>query len=228
MSKTGRARRIMVQGTMSGAGKSLLCAALCRIFTRDGWEMGRAQVVQAQAAGVEPDVRMNPVLLKPCSDTGSQVIVSGALPGQCFGPQAGGCGGGPSAAPVQLHGFCAAGKSPRPRCAVCAGTFGAAAAGTPVLGVCGGYQMLGRALYDPEGTDGGTAGGSLRGLGLLPVEAARAAAAARCSAPICTACSIPGNLRSGWPNGSAPARGYPFTRRRPCPTRYISSGRSTA
>ena len=98
-----RAKRIMVQGTMSGAGKSLLCAALCRIFaqdgyrvapfksqnmalnsyvTRDGLEMGRAQVVQAQAAGVEPDVRMNPVLLKPSSDTGSQVIVLGEIRGQ--------------------------------------------------------------------------------------------------------------------------------------------------
>ena len=97
-----RARCIMVQGTMSGAGKSLLCAALCRIFaqdgyrtapfksqnmalnsfvTRDGLEMGRAQVVQAQAAGVEPDVRMNPILLKPSSDIGSQVIVNGEVRG---------------------------------------------------------------------------------------------------------------------------------------------------
>ena len=97
------ARCIMVQGTMSGAGKSLLAAALCRIFRQDGWraapfkgqnmalnsyitrdglEMGRAQAVQAQAAGIEPDVRMNPVLLKPSSDTGSQLIVLGEVRGQ--------------------------------------------------------------------------------------------------------------------------------------------------
>ena len=98
-----KAKCIMVQGTMSGAGKSLLCAALCRIFaqdgyrvapfksqnmalnsfvTKDGLEMGRAQVVQAQAAGMEPDVRMNPILLKPSSDIGSQVIVNGEVRGQ--------------------------------------------------------------------------------------------------------------------------------------------------
>ena len=108
MSNTQKARCIMVQGTMSGAGKSLLCTALCRIFaqdglrvapfksqnmalnsyvTREGLEMGRAQVVQAQAAGIEPDVRMNPVLLKPCSDTGSQVIVRGEVRGQMAAAQ---------------------------------------------------------------------------------------------------------------------------------------------
>ena len=96
------AKAIMIQGTTSNAGKSFLAAALCRIFaqdgyrvapfksqnmalnsfvTRDGLEMGRAQVVQAQAAGVEPDVRMNPILLKPSSDVGSQVIVNGEVRG---------------------------------------------------------------------------------------------------------------------------------------------------
>ena len=92
------ARPIMIQGTASNAGKSLLCAGLCRIFAQDGYrvapfksqnmalnsavtaqglEMGRAQVVQAQAAGVEPVVDMNPILLKPTSNMGSQVIVGG-------------------------------------------------------------------------------------------------------------------------------------------------------
>lgn len=96
------AKAIMVQGTMSNAGKSLLCAGLCRVFKQDGYrvapfksqnmalnsfitdkglEMGRAQVVQAEAAGVEPDVRMNPVLLKPVTNMGSQVIVRGEVKG---------------------------------------------------------------------------------------------------------------------------------------------------
>ena len=89
---------IMIQGTMSNAGKSILAGGLCRVLkqdgfrvapfksqnmalnsfiTRDGLEMGRAQVMQAEAAGVEPDVCMNPILLKPTNDTGSQVIVNG-------------------------------------------------------------------------------------------------------------------------------------------------------
>ncbi len=89
---------LMFQGTTSNAGKSILTAALCRILlqdgvhvapfkaqnmslnshvTMDGLEMGRAQVVQAQAARLDPDVLMNPILLKPNSDTGSQVIVRG-------------------------------------------------------------------------------------------------------------------------------------------------------
>ena len=55
--------------------------ALNSFITRDGLEMGRAQVVQAQAAGIEPDVRMNPILLKPSSDIGSQVIVNGEVAG---------------------------------------------------------------------------------------------------------------------------------------------------
>ncbi|MDZ7641936.1 MAG: cobyric acid synthase [Desulfurivibrio sp.] len=92
------AKALMLQGTGSDAGKSVLTAALCRILlddglrvapfkaqnmslnsfvTRDGLEMGRAQVVQAQAARLDPEVRMNPVLLKPSSEVGSQVIVMG-------------------------------------------------------------------------------------------------------------------------------------------------------
>ena len=92
------AKNIMIQGTMSNAGKSLLAAGLCRIFkqagyrvapfksqnmalnsfiTKEGGEMGRAQVVQAEAAGIAPDTRMNPILLKPTTDVGSQIIVNG-------------------------------------------------------------------------------------------------------------------------------------------------------
>ena len=92
------AKNIMIQGTMSNAGKSLLAAGLCRVLRQDGLrvapfksqnmalnsfitaaggEMGRAQVVQAEAAGIAPDVRMNPILLKPTTDRGSQVIVGG-------------------------------------------------------------------------------------------------------------------------------------------------------
>ena len=96
------AKNIMIQGTMSNAGKSLLTAGLCRVFRQDGYrvapfksqnmalnsfitadggEMGRAQVVQAEAAGIVPDVRMNPILLKPTTDVGSQVIVNGVVQG---------------------------------------------------------------------------------------------------------------------------------------------------
>ena len=96
------AKNIMIQGTMSNAGKSLLCAGLCRIFKQDGYrvapfksqnmalnsfitasgeEMGRAQVVQAEAAGIQPESRMNPILLKPTTDVGSQVIVNGRVQG---------------------------------------------------------------------------------------------------------------------------------------------------
>lgn len=92
------AKVIMIQGTMSNVGKSLITAGLCRIFAQDGYktapfksqnmalnsyitkeglEMGRAQVMQAEAAGTKPDVRMNPILLKPTTDVGSQVIVNG-------------------------------------------------------------------------------------------------------------------------------------------------------
>ncbi|MCC8168816.1 MAG: cobyric acid synthase [Oscillospiraceae bacterium] len=94
------AKAIMIQGTMSNAGKSIIAAALCRIFKQDGYkaapfksqnmalnsyitdeglEMGRAQVVQAEAAGIKSSVLMNPILLKPTSNVGSQVIVNGEI-----------------------------------------------------------------------------------------------------------------------------------------------------
>ena len=96
------AKAIMIQGTMSNAGKSIVAAGLCRVFAQDGYkvapfksqnmalnsfitkeglEMGRAQVVQAEAAGVEPSVLMNPILLKPVTNMGSQVIVNGEVLG---------------------------------------------------------------------------------------------------------------------------------------------------
>lgn len=93
---------IMIQGTMSNVGKSVLTGGLCRVFhqdgykaapfksqnmalnsyiTKDGLEMGRAQVMQAEAAGIEPEALMNPILLKPTNDTGSQVILNGEVQG---------------------------------------------------------------------------------------------------------------------------------------------------
>ncbi|MDR0567903.1 MAG: cobyric acid synthase [Spirochaetaceae bacterium] len=94
------AKTIMIQGTASNVGKSLIAAGLCRIFkqdgyrtapfkaqnmslnsyiTKDGLEMGRAQVVQAEAAGVEPETDMNPILLKPTGDSKSQIILQGEV-----------------------------------------------------------------------------------------------------------------------------------------------------
>src|SRR5512135_2667418 len=88
----------MIQGTGSGAGKSLIAAALCRIFrdegvrvapfkaqnmalnscvTPEGGEIGRAQYLQAEAAGIAPTVDMNPILLKASGESGSQVIIHG-------------------------------------------------------------------------------------------------------------------------------------------------------
>ena len=97
---------LMIIGTSSGAGKSLFVTALCRIFykdkykvspfksqnmalnsyiTKDGKEMGRAQVVQAEASGLEPDVNMNPILLKPSTMNKIQIIVCGKSIGNMSG-----------------------------------------------------------------------------------------------------------------------------------------------
>ena len=322
------ARPIMIQGTMSNVGKSILAGGLCRVLrqdgvkaapfksqnmalnsyiTRDGLEMGRAQVMQAEAAGIEPDVCMNPILLKPTNDTGSQVIVNGRPEGvmsaveyyrrkkefvpavmEAYARLASrydvivieGAGspaeinlkqddivnmgmaemadapvllagdidrGGvfaqlygtvallepeerarikglvinkfrgdveilrPGLAPLEAKtGIPVVGVVPYVRTAIDdedslapgleqtrahkpldiavirlprisnftdfapleqsgleAALLKRAAAGTPVLGVCGGYQMLGRTLSDPEGTEGGVPGAEVRGLGLL-------------------------------------------------------------
>src|SRR5215468_7043608 len=96
------ARALMLQGTGSDVGKSLLVAGLARAYTNrgltvrpfkpqnmsnnaavtaDGGEIGRAQALQARAARVAPSVHMNPVLLKPQSEIGSQVIVQGCVKG---------------------------------------------------------------------------------------------------------------------------------------------------
>jgi len=97
-----KAKSIMIQGTASSVGKSLIAAGLCRIFRQDGYrvapfksqnialnsfitsegkEMGRAQVVQAEAAGIEPSAEMNPILLKPTTDKKAQVIINGKVYG---------------------------------------------------------------------------------------------------------------------------------------------------
>jgi len=93
-------KNIMLQGTSSSVGKTILTAALCRIFKQDGFkvapfksqnmtsnsfiinngkEMAGSQVIQAEAAGIEARVEMNPILLKPISDSKSQVIINGVL-----------------------------------------------------------------------------------------------------------------------------------------------------
>lgn len=96
------AKTLMIQGTASSVGKTVITAALCRVFsrrglrvvpfkaqnmsryscrTREGLEISRAQAMQAEAAGIIPDVRMNPILMRPTSDARSQIIVNGRVRG---------------------------------------------------------------------------------------------------------------------------------------------------
>jgi len=102
MDKEMKVKSIMIQGTASSVGKSLIAAGLCRIFHQDGYkvvpfksqnmssyshitdeglEMSKAQVVQAEAAGIKPDVRMNPILLKPTTNRSSYVVINGKVYG---------------------------------------------------------------------------------------------------------------------------------------------------
>ena len=98
-------KAVMIQGTMSNVGKSVIAAGLCRVLFQDGYrvapfksqnmsyphvteeglEIGRSQAVQAEAAGVAPSVYMNPILLKPSSDVGSEVVVNGVSRGYMGG-----------------------------------------------------------------------------------------------------------------------------------------------
>ena len=271
----------MIQGTMSNAGKSLLAAGLCRVLsqdglrvtpfksqnmalnsgvTADGLEMGRAQIMQAEACGIAPDVRMNPILLKPESDHRSQLIVAGKAQGafaardyfarkKALMPQILEAfdslaeendviviegAGSPAEINLSENDIVNMGLAPRlsareargvidvavvrlphlsnftdfdplsrvpgvgvryvssttdlgrPDLVVLPGSkatlddarwlaasgIGAcvralSGAGTPVLGICGGYQLLGDELSDPHGKEGV---GTARGLGLIPAS----------------------------------------------------------
>ncbi len=186
-------KAIMLQGVGSDVGKSVLTAGLCRIARRrglrvapfkprnmsnnaavtpDGGEIGRAQALQARPAGLEPHTDFNPVLLKPQSDRRAQVIVHGRV-----------------AAALDAADYIAPGQ-PLPRDADVILLLGRkstqadltflraqgwdidilahARAGGRVLGLCGGYQMLGRTISDPDGVDGDA--GSSTGLGLLDIH----------------------------------------------------------
>src|SRR5439155_1615842 len=248
---SGAAPCLMIQGTASGVGKSLLAAALCRLFARagyrvapfkaqnmalnaavtaDGGEIGRAQAAQAAAAGVEPTVGMNPILLKPEPGDRSQLVVLGravasvswreyarrqpellplvaaedsldlddaprwGMPGSLeiavvrlprisnfddFEPLAAEPGvrvrfarsadeldgadlivlPGTKSTVADLQWLIASGLGEAIR--------GAAAAGRPVLGICGGYQILGRTVNDPDRVE--STASSTPALGLLPV-----------------------------------------------------------
>jgi cobyric acid synthase len=179
----------MVQGTTSDAGKSLLVAGLCRCFSRrgikvapfkpqnmalnsavtvDGGEIGRAQAVQAQACGLAPSVDMNPVLLKPNSDRGAQVIIQGWAVGNMDA--------------VAYHDYKriarAAVLESHARLGASFDRIVVEGAGSPaeinlryggrLIGICGGFQMLGTRILDPSGLEGDPGEGP--GLGLLDLE----------------------------------------------------------
>lgn len=204
------AKPIMIQGTMSNAGKSLIAAGLCRVFrqdgrrvapfkaqnmalnsfiTREGLEMGQAQVVQAEAAGVEPYVRLD----IDDEDSLSERLTNGAaklidiavirLPRlsnftdfRTLEAVEG----------VSVRYVSKTGEFGEPDLVILPGTKNTMAdllwlrqsglegkvlrfshGGGPVLGICGGYQMLGEELSDPLAVE---QGGTLRGMGLLPIK----------------------------------------------------------
>ncbi len=191
----GKAPCLAFLGTGSDVGKSVLATAVCPVLsdrgvkaapfkaqnmsnnsgvTPEGLEMGRAQIVQAEACRLAPHVDMNPVLLKPTGESGSQVVVLAAVKGLniYFLEAVQNLAGfsalilpGAKNSRADRHWLQSSGWADRIRAFHHAGGH--------LLGICGGYQMLGEKVGDPEGLEGRP--GEIRGLGMLPVRTRLAA-----------------------------------------------------